>query len=280
MTGARLVERDDGWVTPVVYREERLHPDLSEWVTCAWTYERAYGDEDVETVMPDGTVELVVQLAAPYRDAGVALPTCVAIGTLDRPLVLTAEGVLHVWCVRFPWWGLAPFGDVSAFAGRQWAAADDVFDAGLVAGVRDAASSAHPVDGLNRVLLSHLLAWTIARAPLWEAGRAITDHAAKLTVQELAAACTSSQRKLQRDFRQVLDATPAQMIARVRFERARRLLLSEDLPLARVAAEAGYADQPHMNRAFTLFARMTPRDYRRQFQHTTGSDGNVALVQD
>lgn len=280
MTGARLVERDDSRVAPVIYREERLHPGLSEWVTCAWTYERVYGDADVETVMPDGTVELVVQLAAPYTDAGVELPTCVAIGTLDRPLVLTAEGAMQVWCVRFPWWGLAPFGDVSAFAGRQWAAADDVFDAGLVAGVRDAASSAHPVDGLNRVLLSHLLAWTIGPAPLREAGRAITDHAAKLTVAELAAACTSSQRKLQRDFRQVLDATPAQMIARVRFERARRLLMNKDLPLARVAAEAGYADQPHMNRAFTLFALMTPRDYRRQFQHTTDPDGKVALIQD
>lgn len=106
MTGARLVERDDSRVAPVIYREERLHPGLSEWVTCAWTYERVYGDEDFETVMPDGTVELVVQLAAPYTDAGVELPTCVAIGTLDRPLVLTAEGAMQVWCVRFPWWGL------------------------------------------------------------------------------------------------------------------------------------------------------------------------------
>ena len=125
LTGARLVERDDSRVAPVIYREEGLHPGLSEWVTCAWTYERVYGDEDFETVMPDGTVELVVQLAAPYTDAGVELPTCVAIGTLDRPLVLTAEGAMQVWCVRFPWWGLAPFGDVSAFAGRQWAAAGE-----------------------------------------------------------------------------------------------------------------------------------------------------------
>lgn len=71
-------------MAPIIYREERLHPGLSEWVTCPWTYERAYGDENVETVMPDGTAELVVQLAAPCRDAGVELPTCVAIGTLDR----------------------------------------------------------------------------------------------------------------------------------------------------------------------------------------------------
>jgi hypothetical protein len=35
-----------------------------------------------------------------------------------------------------------------------------------------------------------------------------------------------------------------------------------------------------MNRAFTLFALMTPRDYRRQFQHTTDPDGKVALIQD
>ena len=66
MTGARLVERDDSRVAPVIYREEGLHPGLSEWVTCAWTYERAYSDEDVETVMPDGTVELVVAIVVGF----------------------------------------------------------------------------------------------------------------------------------------------------------------------------------------------------------------------
>lgn len=263
-----------------MYREERLHPGLSQWVSCAWTYEREYGVEDVETVVPDGLVELVVQLATPYRDAGVELPTCVAIGTLDRPLILTADGAVRIWCVRFPWWGLAPFGDVVAFAGQQWAAASEVFDASFVAGVFDAAGSSQPVEELNRVMLSHLLAWTIGPDAVREAGRQITAHGARLTVDELAVVCASSQRKLQRDFRRVVDATPAQMIARVRFERARRLLMDKDLPLARVAAEAGYADQAHLNRAFARFARITPSGYRRQFHRTTDLVSNVALVQD
>ncbi|PWJ53277.1 Helix-turn-helix domain-containing protein [Quadrisphaera granulorum] len=265
---------------PIVYREERVHPTLAEWVSCVWTYERQYEIDDVEAILPDGWVELVVQLGAPYRDQQGELPACAAIGTLDHPLALTAKGLVRCWSVRFPWWGLAPFGDVGAFDGRQWAPASEVFDAGLVAGVVAAAGSAHPVDELNRVLLAHLLAWPISADAARNAGRHITNNAATLTVEQLALACAASQRTLQRDFRKTLDATPAQMIARVKFERARRLLMDETLPIARVAAEAGYVDQPHLNRAFARFAQLTPRDYRRQFQRATGQDGIVALVQD
>nr|WP_295826207.1 AraC family transcriptional regulator [uncultured Microbacterium sp.] len=225
-------------------------------------------------------VELVIQLGASYFDADVPLPSSVAIGTLHRPLSLTATGDVRVWCVRFPWWGLAPFGDVSAFAGLQWAPAREVFDAGLVTDIEDAARSEHPVEGLNRALLSHLLAWTTPPDSLRTAGRAIAHHAASVTVEELAAACSSSERKLQRDFRRVLDATPVQMIARVRFERARRLIIDKNLPLSAVAAEAGYADQPHLNRAFVQFAGMTPGEYRDQFQRAVTEGGDVGLIQD
>lgn len=264
----------------LVYREEQLHPVLSDWVSCAWTYEREYRAGECESIVPDGMVELVVQLGAPYWDSDVELPRCVAVAPLDCPLVLHADRRVLLWSVRVPWWGLAPFGDVREFAGRQWAPSHEVFDPQLVRDVERAVTAAQPVDQLNRVLLAHLLAWTADPDTLRDAGRAIASHAGTLSVDELASACALSARQLQRTFRSVLGATPSQMIARRRFELARRLLMDGDLPLPFVAAEAGYADQPHMNRAFTQFAGMTPLAYRKLFQSAVAAGGDVALVQD
>ncbi|MEU6221964.1 AraC family transcriptional regulator [Streptomyces sp. NPDC047022] len=265
----------------IAYREERLHDSLSEWVECAWFYERTLGTDEVEDVVPDACVELVVQLGAPFRDDAGPLPECVAIGTSDRPLRLVADGRVAQWSVRFPWWGLAPFGDVRVFRGRQWAPADEVFATHLVGEVSAAARSTDPVSGFNRALLAQLWAWTTPQDDLRIAGQRIAGRAAGMSVESLAEACALSQRQLQRNFRAALGSTPQQMIARMRFERARRLLMASDDPLADVAIAAGYADHSHMSRAFASFARMTPSAYRRQFRAAAGGSGSdVALIQD
>lgn len=264
----------------LVYREEELHAVLSDWVSCAWTYEREYAAGEAESIVPDGMVELIVQLGAPYRDDDEELPRCIAIAPLDRSLILHADRPVRLWSIRIPWWGMAPFGDVRAFAGRQWAPADEVFDPQLVMDVGRAATSAEPVAGLNRVLIEHLLAWTLGPDALRDAGRAIASHVGAMSVDELASECATSVRQLQRSFRTRLNVTPSEMIARRRFEQARRLLMDGDLPLPFVAVEAGYADQPHMNRAFAQFAGMTPLAYRRLFESAVTAGGDVALVQD
>lgn len=269
------------WGMPaLVYREEQLHPVLSDWVSCAWTYEREYAPGEAESIVPDGMVELIVQLGAPYRDEDVELPRCVAIAPLDHPLVLHADEDVRLWSIRVPWWGLAPFGDVRAFAGRQWAPAAEVFDPQLVSEVGRAVTTSEPVESVNRVLLAHLLTWTARSDTLRDAGRAIATHVGAMSVDELASACATSARQLQRSFRSGLDATPTQMIARRRFEQARRMLMDRDLPLAFVATEAGYADQSHMNRAFAEFAGVTPLAYRKLFESAVDAGSDVALVQD
>ena len=266
---------------PLIYREHLLHPLLVEWVTCAWYYERDFSaGDDIEEVIPDGFVELTIQLGAPYRDGDRRLPECVAIGTLHRPLTLRARGRVRQWSLRFPWWAVAPFGDVRAFAGRPWAPALEVFDASLIDAVQAAARTEGPVTAFERVLLTHVLEWSGGPDSLQIAGRQAARFAGHVTVEALAGACRRSQRQLQRDSRAVLDATPQQMIARVRFEWARRLLIESDRPLAQVAVDAGYADQSHLARAFASFAKMTPSTYRDQFRNSLASGADVALVQD
>jgi AraC family transcriptional regulator, regulatory protein of adaptative response / DNA-3-methyladenine glycosylase II len=63
-------------------------------------------------------------------------------------------------------------------------------------------------------------------------------------------------------FRQHFHATPADLLLRARLERARRLLLAEKLPLADVAAEAGFESLSVFHEHFRAFNGMTPREYR------------------
>lgn len=268
-------------MTSLIYREHLLHPLLVGWVTCAWYFERDYCEgDDVEDVVPDGCVELTVQLGAPYYHGGNRLSECVAIATLDRPLILRARGQVRQWSLRFPWWAVAPFGDVRAFAGRQWAPAREVFDASLLDAVQAAARSSDPLMAFERALLTHILEWSTSYDSLRTAGREMARYVEHVTVDSLAVACRRSQRQLQRDFRAELDATPQQMIGRVRFESARRLLIESDRTLAQVAADVGYADQSHLARAFASFAKMTPSAYRARFRSALASGSDVVLVQD
>ena len=50
---------------------------------------------------------------------------------------------------------------------------------------------------------------------------------------------------------------------RLRLEWVARRLAESDDPIATLAVEAGFADQPHLTRAFVAFSGLTPARYRR-----------------
>jgi AraC family transcriptional regulator len=68
---------------------------------------------------------------------------------------------------------------------------------------------------------------------------------------------------LARVFRRIYGCTMGQYRARIRVQRACGLLMSCDLPLARIAADAGFADQSHLTRVFTSVVGCPPGMYRR-----------------
>jgi AraC-like DNA-binding protein len=78
----------------------------------------------------------------------------------------------------------------------------------------------------------------------------------RMRVGELADALGCSRRHLVNAFADEIGAPPKLAARMVRFERARRRLGSA--PLARLAAECGYADQAHLAREFSEFAGRPP----------------------
>ena len=68
---------------------------------------------------------------------------------------------------------------------------------------------------------------------------------------------------LARTFRKFFQCSPGDYLRRCRLDRAAHLLAAGSLPLARIAAEAGFADQSHFSKAFRKEFSTTPHDYRR-----------------
>ena len=67
---------------------------------------------------------------------------------------------------------------------------------------------------------------------------------------------------LARRFRARFGVSPAAYRARMRARRAAQALLDSESPLAEIALDAGFCDQPHMSRDVRAFTGMTPRALR------------------
>jgi AraC family transcriptional regulator len=82
------------------------------------------------------------------------------------------------------------------------------------------------------------------------------------SLQELAAAAGRHPAHLARSFRREYGMTVAGYARTRRLEWATAKIASSDVPLARIALDAGFADQSHFTRAFRRHSGVTPGRYR------------------
>jgi AraC-like DNA-binding protein len=88
-------------------------------------------------------------------------------------------------------------------------------------------------------------------------------------IPDVAAALGVSRRRLETLCRAHLGHSPGRIARIARFQRAVGLIL-RGLPLAMVAAQAGYADQPHLTRESVALAGLTPGTLCTILQDATG----------
>lgn len=174
---------------------------------------------------------------------------------------LSGEGALapsrYVWCHR----------------GRKLALADSirqVLD-------RPTASSLFTLKVCLTDLLGRDARPAKSRPPSWlesARSRLHTDPTHPQAVGGLAAAAGVHPVYFARAFRQYYRCTVREYIRHLRVLNAADLLAVGDMPLAQVALEAGFADQPHFCRVFHRETGTTPSAYRRSH-----FDREVSFVQ-
>jgi transcriptional regulator GlxA family with amidase domain len=87
-----------------------------------------------------------------------------------------------------------------------------------------------------------------------------------ITLAELARHARMSVRTFSRRFRAEVGMTPGQWLVRQRIEHARRLLETTDLPVDRVAAEAGFGTTASLRQHLTGTIGTSPTAYRQTFR--------------
>ncbi|MEC3978106.1 GlxA family transcriptional regulator [Amycolatopsis sp. H20-H5] len=87
-----------------------------------------------------------------------------------------------------------------------------------------------------------------------------------LTLRELAARESMSTRTFTRRFRDEVGISAVQWLTQQRIERARQLLEETDLPVDRVAAEAGFGTAASLRQHLQTALGVSPKAYRRTFR--------------
>jgi len=102
------------------------------------------------------------------------------------------------------------------------------------------------------------------RPPSWllTARDLLADGEGPAALGALAARVGVHRVHLAREFRDHFGLTVGDCVRRRRLARARHLVAETDLPLSMAAADAGFADQAHLTRAFRAAFGTTPGRYR------------------
>jgi AraC-like DNA-binding protein len=124
----------------------------------------------------------------------------------------------------------------------------------------------------DRVAPTFAMAWSSEGAAL-AAFAARTD----LKIGALATLAGMTREGFTRRFHRIVGMTPHAYRIGIRLNAARALLASDVSP-AEAAADAGFADQSHLGRAFRLYFGTTPNAYRRAMAN--GGAGSVTFVPD
>ncbi|MFP8903613.1 GlxA family transcriptional regulator [Streptomyces atacamensis] len=99
---------------------------------------------------------------------------------------------------------------------------------------------------------------------------ALSNLERPISLRELAGKEAMSVRTFTRRFREEVGTSPLRWLTRQRVERARHLLESSDLPVERVAAEAGFGTAASLRLHFQAALGVSPGAYRRTFRTAEG----------
>lgn len=224
------------------YREIPPPPALASHVACLW-----WRTEAPPRVLPDGCVDLVwtgadLVVAGPATrpivprvpSGGFKLGVRFRVGAADVALGLPAGELL----------------DASATLGKIWAEGDAL--AGRIAAAADGrAKLGVLVDAVTRRLAPASAPDPLVRAAVLGTARP------RMRVTELGGRLGISERQLRRRFEHAVGYPPKTLARVLRLQRFLGLA-ERGGDLARLAAEAGYADQPHLTRDCARLTGLPP----------------------
>jgi AraC-like DNA-binding protein len=251
---------------------------LARHVDCVWRLTGRAEEGMRFPILPDvAGADVVLLLGEPVRliEDGRArpLPGRFVVGGLGRAMLLEPVGVVDVLGIHLPPACACLLGTSAASLRERvlpLAEAAPGLDAALSAWARERSGGEVSLDGLWPLLAAHVR--PCCDALVCEAAGALAGEDGP-PVAELAETLGVSRRQLTRRFQEAVGVPPRDFVRFARMARAwRGAATTPDRKLAELAAEAGYADQPHLDRDFRELAGAPP-------SRTLGQGRVVATVE-
>ncbi len=248
-------------------------PRLAPFVERLWGV-RGSADFHVESVLPDGAVQLMVnfgptQAVVAYgdRECRDEFRRAWIAGIQDQRLVhASPQGADHISVQFRPGGAHAFFGLPMDELADQVVELDDLIGPRaadeLGARLREAEGDEARCQVFQRWLLERRASVHPYFATVQTAMELLRRGSRGTPVAEVCRRLGLSNRHLIKQFREMVGLTPRTY---GRIERFQKVIVAcrgkDDVPWSRLAAECGYADQSHLIREFRRFAAVTPEEF-------------------
>lgn len=243
------------------YQEHEPPASLRPWVRTIWTYAAPEPSGAVQRIAPDGCPELILDIGAPYEEAGPdgefrRQPPALFAGQMTRPLALRPIGPVELVAVRFE-----PDGARDWLGRSAHEAVDRRLD--MTEKLRGVVAPAGDPERQVEAMVERLEAervrtgWTLDPIVRAEVEAIQSDRPAQTRDG-------AHQRALQRRFRDRVGIAPRTLRAIVRFRRVFDHVAQDDAATwLEAGLDAGYFDQPQMARDFRRFLGCTATEWAR-----------------
>ncbi len=240
------------------FAEEKPDPRLAAWIWRYWEFGVEHGAPLLHHVPPDGATSLLVPIIPGQATAAILS------GPWLEPLVLPVVAGSRYIGVRFLPGAAAPFVGVDAetLVNRTRPAANTLGPLAeqLARGVAASGSLVEATRVMNPLLNSHSAGVAHPDERVQRAVTRLTASGGRTAITILSKELGTSQRTLLRWFRAATGLSPKQFARVQRFRSAAMAMVGSHPSLSRVAAEGGYADQPHLTHEFVSLMGLTPAE--------------------
>jgi AraC-like DNA-binding protein len=254
----------------VQYKEYPPREELRPYVECYWSGIAHPPESTSPTshrVVPDGCIDIVFEFKGPLAGDPSWLPRSIessmVVGTMSRPLIVTAPSEIQFLGVRFKPGKAHGFFRVAAGELTDCTVPlDDIWGrigTNLASRLAEQHSLRHRIVRLEEELLKRLHSMNTEDPYIQPIIRFILDRRGAVSVQSLSGLAGISRQHIARKFDHYVGISPKLFCRVVRFQNVMRSVASPgNVDWASAALDLGYYDQAHMISDFKEFSGLTP----------------------
>lgn len=252
------------------YREFQPHKHLSPFIECYWSARADHPPfRDQESLIPDGTIELMFNFGDDYTRIGEKQETTIKgshiIGIRKQSLFISQKNKQDFFSIRFKLGGTYPifgipvhlfangFFEIDTLLGKEYEELEER--------LWEAEDNREQVAIAERYLLQKLED-QIADYSFVDACSTHLLESSSPTIHGLAEEFNTTYKTIERKFKRVIGLTPSELLKITRFNQAVHSMYSCRYDsLSAVAQHCGYYDQSHFIREFRQLTSYTPRQF-------------------